>query len=219
MGIAQIGKSFRNEISPRGGLIRMREFDMAELEYFIDPEINHHPKIDKIKDIVATFYPREGQEKVGFSGIKMSFREALESQLIKSEPLAYYVALSYKFCLDIDMLAEKIRLRQHMMNEMAHYACDCWDIEIMINDDWIECIGIANRQSYDLKAHAKATGQNFDAQKRLEKPVKTTELNYKLNKNALFGENKENAKMIMSSLKKMSIVDLESCKKSLESKG
>ena len=42
-GAVQVGKGYRNEISPRQGMIRLREFNMAELEYFIDPEmpINH----------------------------------------------------------------------------------------------------------------------------------------------------------------------------------
>ena len=37
-GIAQIGKSFRNEISPRGFVFRMREFEQAEMQYFVKPD-------------------------------------------------------------------------------------------------------------------------------------------------------------------------------------
>ena len=37
-GAAQIGRAFRNEISPRAGLLRVREFEMAEIEYFVNPE-------------------------------------------------------------------------------------------------------------------------------------------------------------------------------------
>ena len=36
-GIAQIGKAFRNEISPRGFVFRMREFEQAEMQYFVNP--------------------------------------------------------------------------------------------------------------------------------------------------------------------------------------
>jgi glycyl-tRNA synthetase len=42
---AQIGHSFRNEIAPRAGLIRCREFQMAEIEHFCDPEIKTHDKV------------------------------------------------------------------------------------------------------------------------------------------------------------------------------
>lgn len=39
--VAQIGKSFRNEITPKSGLIRQREFLMAEIEHFLDPELKY----------------------------------------------------------------------------------------------------------------------------------------------------------------------------------
>ena len=37
---------------------------------------------------------------------------------------------------------------------MAHYAADCWDAEIECSYGWIECIGIADRSAYDLRAHS-----------------------------------------------------------------
>ncbi len=48
---AQIGNSFRNEISPRSGLIRVREFTMAEIEHFCDPKDKSHPKFDAVRDV------------------------------------------------------------------------------------------------------------------------------------------------------------------------
>ena len=39
-----IGNAYRNEIAPRNGLLRVREFEMAEIEYFIDPVDKNHPK-------------------------------------------------------------------------------------------------------------------------------------------------------------------------------
>ena len=46
-GIAQYGKAFRNEISPRDFIFRSREFSQMEIEYFIDPE-NWEAEFDKI---------------------------------------------------------------------------------------------------------------------------------------------------------------------------
>lgn len=46
---AQIGNSFRNEISPRSGLIRVREFTMAEIEHFCDPQDKSHSKFIDIQ--------------------------------------------------------------------------------------------------------------------------------------------------------------------------
>lgn len=48
---------------------------------------------------------------------------------------------------------ERLRFRQHLANEMAHYAADCWDAEIECSYGWIECVGIADRSAYDLRAH------------------------------------------------------------------
>ena len=48
---------------------------------------------------------------------------------------------------------ERLRFRQHLANEMAHYAADCWDAEIESSYGWIECVGIADRSAYDLRAH------------------------------------------------------------------
>ena len=55
IGIGQVGKSARNEISPRQGLIRMREFTQMELEYFFNPRDQTHPKFEKIKDSKLRF--------------------------------------------------------------------------------------------------------------------------------------------------------------------
>lgn len=49
---------------------------------------------------------------------------------------------------------ERLRFRQHLANEMAHYAADCWDAEIECSYGWIECVGIADRSAYDLCAHS-----------------------------------------------------------------
>jgi glycyl-tRNA synthetase len=51
-----------------------------------------------------------------------------------------------------------MRLRQHLKTEMAHYAADCWDMEIHMSYGWIECVGHADRSCYDLVQHSKRTG-------------------------------------------------------------
>lgn len=53
---AQIGSAFRNEISPRSGLIRVREFQMAEIEHFVDPTHKDHPKFESVKDLNLVLY-------------------------------------------------------------------------------------------------------------------------------------------------------------------
>jgi len=56
-----IGNAYRNEIAPRNGLLRVREFEMAEIEYFIDPQTKSHPKFEKVSDLVVPLYDRKTQ--------------------------------------------------------------------------------------------------------------------------------------------------------------
>lgn len=47
--------------------------------------------------------------------------------------------------LQIGMDPKRMRFRQHLSTEMAHYAADCWDMEIQVSDGWTECVGHADR--------------------------------------------------------------------------
>ncbi|KAA8580735.1 hypothetical protein FQN60_013693 [Etheostoma spectabile] len=140
---AQIGNSFRNEISPRSGLIRVREFTMAEIEHFVDPNEKVHPKFSSVADLDITLYSSKAQTS-GQSAHIMRLGEAVE---------------------------------QHMDNEMAHYACDCWDAEAKTSYGWIEIVGCADRSCFDLQCHARATKVPLVAEKPLKEPIS---LNYAL---------------------------------------
>lgn len=58
---AQIGNSFRNEISTRSGLIRVREFTMAEIEHFCDPREKDHPKFNNVRNETLLLYSANNQ--------------------------------------------------------------------------------------------------------------------------------------------------------------
>ena len=65
-GVTQIGKSYRNEISPRQGVIRLREFTQAEVEVFVDPrEKNKHPKFANVADLVRALQDPFGEQEAG----------------------------------------------------------------------------------------------------------------------------------------------------------
>ena len=51
----------------------------------------------------------------------------------------------------IGMDPQRLRFRQHLQNEMAHYASDCWDAEAECSYGWIECAGLSDRSAFDLK--------------------------------------------------------------------
>lgn len=63
----------------------------------------------------------------------------------------------YLFLTRLGIDKKRLRFRQHLANEMAHYAADCWDAEIESSYGWIECVGIADRSAYDLRAHSVRT--------------------------------------------------------------
>ena len=126
---AQIGKAFRNEISPRSGLLRVREFEMAEIEHFVDPDKkNDFQKFGTVSDYKILFYSACNQMD-GNPPVEMSVSEAVKSGVVANETLAYYIARIHMFLLKMGVAKDKLRFRQHMSNEMAHYACDCWDAE------------------------------------------------------------------------------------------
>jgi len=145
----QIGTSFRNEISPRSGLIRVREFEMGEIEYFVDPENKNHSKFSTVADLKIPLYSGEAQLS-GQPPTFLSLKEALDQNILANETLAYFMGRIYLFCVKIGINPARFRFRQHMQNEMAHYACDCWDAECKTSYGWVECVGCADRSCYDL---------------------------------------------------------------------
>ena len=73
---------------------------------------------------------------------------------VNNETLGYFIGRVYLFLTQLGIDKDRLRFRQHLPNEMAHYAADCWDAEIECSYGWIECVGIADRSAYDLRAHS-----------------------------------------------------------------
>lgn len=214
-GVAQIGKSFRNEISPRGGLIRMREFTMAEIEYFVDPIHKKHPKYSTIKDMSLNLYSACNQMNgEPFRNVRIS--DAVDSGTIANETLAYFLARISLFMIKIGIDPSKMRFRQHMSNEMAHYATDCWDCECLNSTGWLECIGCADRSCYDLNQHAKATNTKLAANRPLKSPKQVEIVECVPAKSVLGKELKADAKMVLDELANASEEDLIKWEKDLE---
>ncbi|KAM0755670.1 putative glycine--tRNA ligase GRS1 [Meredithblackwellia eburnea MCA 4105] len=154
---AQIGRSFRNEISPRSGLLRVREFTMAEIEHYVDPDDKAHDRFEQVKDIKLRLLPKDVQSAGKTDLSEVTIGEAVASKMVDNETLGYFIARIFLFLTKIGINPERLRFRQHMANEMAHYAADCWDAEIDTSYGWIECVGCADRSAYDLTVHSKKT--------------------------------------------------------------
>ncbi|CAL1543894.1 unnamed protein product [Lymnaea stagnalis] len=167
---AQIGNSFRNEISPRSGLIRVREFTMAEIEHFCDPSDKSHPKFSNVENLEMTLYSGCNQMD-GKPPEKKTIGEAVRSKLVANETLGYFMARIHLFMVKMGVDPARLRFRQHLSNEMAHYACDCWDAECKTSYGWVECVGCADRSCYDLTQHTKATNVKLVAEKQLPAPI------------------------------------------------
>lgn len=166
---AQIGLGFRNEIAPRGGLLRVREFCMGEIEHFVNPTDKSHPSFPTVADKSLVLFGREDQLGSGKTKT-ITVGEAVKSGLVNNETLAYFMARTQLFMERIGMDPARLRFRQHLETEMAHYACDCWDLEIKSSYGWIECVGHADRACYDLDVHAKATNTAMLATLKLDQP-------------------------------------------------
>ena len=169
-GAVQVGKSYRNEISPRQGMIRLREFTQAEAEIFVHPDEKRHPRFDRYRDYEVPLLGCDEQCGKG-EPVRMTMGAAVEKGIVANEYVAYYIALTHDILVTVGLDPARIRFRQHLTTERAHYAADCWDAEAHSKRfGWVELVGIADRTDYDLKAHSAVSGVALTAYIPLEVP-------------------------------------------------
>lgn len=161
-GVAQIGRGYRNEISPRKGIIRLREFSMAEAEIFFDPDKPEHPKFERVRDETIRLWPVENQESGSDELVEVTAEKALDNGLIINELLAYHLAFAKRFIRDLGVPADMIRLREQTEGERAHYSKETWDLEVLTeNFGWVEVAGLAYRTDYDLSRHSEYSSSDM----------------------------------------------------------
>ncbi|MFH1473325.1 MAG: glycine--tRNA ligase [Candidatus Aenigmatarchaeota archaeon] len=158
LGLAIVGKSFRNEISPRQLTIRMREFTQAELQIFFDPEkIDEHEDWEDVKSYKLTVLPVSESDKK--ASIQMSCQE-----LSKTVPKFYvrYMAKVQKFFFDVlGIEKDKFRFRELSEDERAFYNKIHWDMELDTESlgGFKEVGGVHYRSDHDLLGHQKVSKQ------------------------------------------------------------
>ncbi|GFP79172.1 glycine--tRNA ligase 1 mitochondrial, partial [Phtheirospermum japonicum] len=140
------------QISPRQDLLRVREFTLAEIEHFVDPDDKSHPKFSEVSTLEFLMFSREDQVS-GRAARRIPIGEAVAAGIVNNETLRYFIRRVYLFLTQLGINKDRMRFRQHLAKEMAHYVADCWDAEIECSYGWIECVGIADRPAYDLRAH------------------------------------------------------------------
>lgn len=165
--VFQIGKAFRNEISPRQNLLRMREFTQAEAQIFIFKEQkNDFTPYEKVKEELLPLVPNKGK------ALSISLEDAIKNKLLKNKAYAYTLKLAYDLFIEIGINGKNLRLRQHSDDEKAFYADDAWDLEVNFNSlGWIECCGIHDRTDYDLNQHMNKSGVKLTADNEGKKEV------------------------------------------------
>ena len=176
-GVLQIGHALRNEISPRQGLIRLREFTIADLEFFFDPE---EPNCCLLKDVENETLPlllAENRLKGSEETRNVTVKEAVEQKMVRSEWQAFFMAMAKKLLIELGVPAEKQRFIEKLPWEKAHYSSQSFDQEVYVERwGWIEVSGHAYRTDYDLSSHMKASGADMRVFKEYEKPVETEQL-------------------------------------------
>lgn len=215
-GVVQLGKAYRNEISPRQGVIRLREFTQAEAEIFVDPRDKKHPRFEDVAQQALTLYAADAQEEDG-EPIQVKAQEAVDKGVVSSEMLTYQLCLADRFMEELGIPENVIRFRQHMKTEMAHYAIDCWDVEIHTDRyGWVEVIGIADRTDFDLKSHSQHSKEDLSVFMEYDEPQTITKLTGKPNMKKFGPLFKGNAPKIMEFLKN---TDVDPIKQAFDQNG
>ena len=160
----------------------MREFTMAEIEHYVDPEDKSHERFDEVRDVTLALLSRTVQASGRTNVAHMTIGEAVSKGVVANETLGYFLVRIQQFLLKIGIDPARLRFRQHMKNEMAHYATDCWDAEIHNATGWTECVGCADRAAYDLSVHSARTGHPLIARQALKEPIVTEKLVPEFNK-------------------------------------
>ncbi|MCD6348689.1 MAG: glycine--tRNA ligase, partial [Candidatus Korarchaeota archaeon] len=162
--LGQVGRVFRNEISPRRALIRMREFQQLEIHVFFDPnnpdEI-YKEKLEPYMDYKIRFLRKEDRETGKI--VEMTAREGLESGYTINHLITYWLVLYQKFFNEaLGFPLERLRYRELIEGEKAHYALAHWDLEVYTEDlGWVELVNNAYRTDYDLSGHMKVSGNDL----------------------------------------------------------
>lgn len=160
-GVIQIGKSFRNEISPRKAITRLREFTQAEVQWYLPPELETHSGFAGVAKRRVRVLTKEAQVGDG-KEVVLSMAQVAERS---GQWIAYFLARSMDLYRGMGIPEATLRLRQHRDDERSFYSKDTWDVEYESPlFGRLELVGIADRGQYDLGQHAKASGQDLSAE-------------------------------------------------------
>jgi glycyl-tRNA synthetase len=156
LAVAQVGKSFRNEIAPRQSLLRLREFYQAEIEVFCNPNrLNDLSKFEQVKDTLLKLLIKNSYHTI-------CAEDAVREGYLPNKLVAYYLSLLTLFYSKTGIIMERTRFRQLSDEEKAFYASTAFDFEVETSVGWLELVACNYRSDYDLKKHSMISKQNLN---------------------------------------------------------
>mgnify|MGYP000335989163 CR=1 FL=1 len=162
VGFAVIGHALRNEISPRQGPIRLREFTIIDLELFIDPDAPECPFLKQVENETLNLVLAEERLKGSEKPVKLTVKEALDKGIIKMEWQAFFMALAKRFLVELGVPEDKQRFIEKLSWERAHYSAQGFDQEVYLDRwGWVEVSGFNDRTDFDLKGHMRESGADM----------------------------------------------------------
>ena len=198
-GIAQIGRSYRNEVSPRRGLFRLREFEQMEVEYFVlrradclpyrtsdkgvqykpycglckECQINNCPYFrEELRKTILRIITAKERMKGGNEIIEISAEKAVKDEIVPNEWMAYILAEETRFFVnDLGIPFDAVRFKEMLPEERPHYSASNFDLEIRFKFGWKEVVGNAYRTNYDLSRHMYESGVDFSEEYFGEKVI------------------------------------------------
>jgi len=151
-GIAQVGKAFRNEVTPRNYTFRSREFEQMELEFFIKPD-EVVEAIESVKSSVSGVQPESSELKTENLKLETSANWGWR------EWHKYWVEERIAFYESIGLPRTTLEEYWQKPEELAHYAKACVDILFKFPFGTQELEGIAARSDFDLSQHERFSGK------------------------------------------------------------
>ncbi len=222
LGIAQIGRVARNEISPRQGMLRLREFTIAEIEFFFDPEEPFsNDLISELMDrlprrkirVLTVDAKKNGEEKP----FEVDVEEAIRDKIILTPWLGYWMLVAQEFMHALGIGYSDMYFDEKAPEERAHYSAQTFDQLVHVSRyGWIEVSGHSYRTDYDLSRHMKYSGQDLRVFKQYREPIIVKKKQLIWDKAWIGRTFKSRAKTIFEELARLNV---EEAIKELEEKG
>jgi len=176
LGIAQIGKVCRNEISPRQGLIRLREFTQMEIELFFDPRDPNCPYLDEL-DVKLRILPEDDIRAGRREPRELSPRDAVGEGFVPNEWMAFFMGLATIYMNELGIPIDHQYFLAKLPEERAHYAAASFDQMVFSERfGWVEVSGHAYRTDYDLSRHMRFSGHDLTVERKLKEPREVEEV-------------------------------------------